>query len=222
MIGLARSKHGAGKCDTTAMPFLRSVAPALPPCHQCVGQWQMPGPRCRGSADGEQLSGDRAAAGREGAAAVPILPRFLGGPVVLGARGLFRLPVKPSQPRANLHGTAGAGETGASYQLGVKLTVLLQRFASPTAFSAHFLWGRPCCSPPVPAQAPRCGGGTGRTDTWAPRAWGLQRGRGGSAMLKLQHSHPPACSDARAALLAAASAALGTTLLHPGLPGSLS
>lgn len=35
-----------------------------------------------------------------------------GGPPV--APGPFRLPVKPSQPRANLHRAAGAGEAGAS------------------------------------------------------------------------------------------------------------
>lgn len=103
------------------MPFLHSVALALPPAHGVMANTQTPtlglGEHSPAQPWGG-LSGDRDAAGREGAATVLVLPGFPGGPAVLGVRCLFRLPVKPSQPRANLHGTAGAGETGASYSLG--------------------------------------------------------------------------------------------------------
>lgn len=71
----------------------------------------------------------------------PVFPRVSGRPRRAALRGPFRLPVKPSQPSANLGGTAAAGETGAPQQPGVQLTVLPQPFASPRPFPAHFLRG---------------------------------------------------------------------------------
>lgn len=128
------SQPGASTALGNAAQQPRLPCPAQPRlCRRLAGRWQMPGTGWRmpgalrrGSAGGGRslarprggLSRDRAAAGREGAARCPFLPGFPGGPAVLGTRGLFRPLVKPSQPRANLRGAAGAGEAGASGQPG--------------------------------------------------------------------------------------------------------
>lgn len=138
----------------------------------------------------------------------PVFARVSGRPRRAALRGPFRLPVKPSQPSANLGGTAAAGETGAPQQPGVQLTVLPQPFASPRPFPAHFLrGGRGTALHPCPRRLGTHGrsrpGGAGAARPWSHT-----------------HSHLPAsCSLSHST---AGSLLPRATSAQPGLPGSVS